>query len=105
MQKASSLNGKFALVIGYDSKSEQLMLKVAPRMSPIRVKRINIVFPAACPECGCEVTSNQCFDCGNGGEIAASCAAAEDLAPDSEDNSYGDKSFLDYGYIYIYIYI
>ena len=66
LQSAADLNGLFGNVVGLDRVSERYMIKVSARTSTIKVKRHNLAFPASCPKCGSEVSSNHCFDCGFG---------------------------------------
>ena len=57
------LNGSLASVIGLDAPSGRHIVKVSGHDQPIRIKPTNLSFPASCPLCNAEVTSNQCYAC------------------------------------------
>ena len=59
-------NDNFAVVIGLDSDADRFMLKFSPDTDAVKVRRSKVQFPAHCPACNSEVTSNACFACNYG---------------------------------------
>ena len=59
-------NRKFGCIQGFDDESERFIVKICPNTQAIKVKRANLIFPALCPDCSGEVTSNFCHSCGFG---------------------------------------
>ncbi len=81
LKSATSYNDKFATIEGFDKQTGRFMVKAGPHMPAIKAKRANLVYPALCPVCTDEVTSNCCFNCGYGGNATRHDACFATLSP------------------------
>ena len=61
--KNPTLNGKLAVVVGFDDLSGRHLVRLACRSDTIKIKSENLRYPASCQYCGSEVSTSQCYAC------------------------------------------
>ena len=61
--KSVDLNGTIGVVLGFDVATQRYKVAAVARKEPIKVRRLNLRYPARCPTCVSEVTSSRCFAC------------------------------------------